>query len=82
MRSSCRFLRSLIRSQVILPLHSSTRSTLSASTVESGITGRKLPSVKSLGLDMASFLRSIDFGVKTMSGRCSSPSEWRRSRWK
>ena len=44
--------------------------------------GRNVPSVKSSGCEAASLRLSIDFGVKTISGRCSSPSECRRSRWK
>ena len=64
------------------PLHSSTRFTLSASTAESPMTGRNVPSVKSAGCEAASLRLSIDFGVKTISGRCSSPSECLRSRWK
>ena len=41
-----------------------------------------MPLVKSSGCDAAALLRSIDFGVKTMSGRCSLSSACRRSRWK
>ena len=42
----------------------------------------EVPSVKSSGCEAASLRLSIDFGVKTISGRCSSPSECWRSRWK
>ncbi len=66
---------------MILPLHSRTFSTASVSTAASAITGWKVPSVKSAGWEAAS-LRSIDFGVNTISGRCCSPSECLRSRWK
>ena len=38
--------------------------------------------VKSSGTDAASLRFSIDLGVNTMSGLCSSPSECLRSRWK
>ena len=80
--SPSRFLRSFIRSQVMRPEQSSTFSTFSASTTASPVTGRKVPSVKSSGREAASLRLSIDFGVKTMRGRCFSPSECCRSRWK
>ena len=57
-------------------------STFSGSTVSSPMTGRNEPVVKSLGCDAASLRLSIDFGVKTISGLCSPPSECSRSRWK
>ena len=38
--------------------------------------------MKSFGWDAASFRLSIDFGVNTTIGWCSSPSECCRSRWK
>ena len=44
--------------------------------------GRNVPSVKSAGWDAASLRLSIDFGVNTTIGRCSSPRECWRSRWK
>ena len=46
------------------------------------MTGRNEPLVKSSGCEAAALLRSIDFGVKTISGRCSLSRFWRRSRWK
>ena len=46
------------------------------------ISGRNSPSVKSDGCEAASLRLSIDFGVKTIIGRWSSPSECCRSRWK
>jgi hypothetical protein len=68
---------------VILPEHSTTRSIAFGSvTWSSPITGRNEPRVNCAGCDTAALLRSIDFGVNTISGRCSSPSECRRSRWK
>ena len=57
-------------------------STVSASAWSSVISGRNSPEVKSSGCEAASLRLSIDFGVNTMSGRCSSPSECCRSRWK
>ena len=41
-----------------------------------------MPWVSSSGCDTASLRRSSCFGVKTISGLCSSPSVCRRSRWK
>ena len=67
---------------MIRPLHSRTFSTASLSTAASGTTGWKVPSVKSAGWEAASLRLSIDFGVNTISGRCCSPSECLRSRWK
>ena len=46
------------------------------------MTGRNVPAVKSSGWDAASLRLSIDFGVKTMSGRCRCSSACSRSRWK
>ena len=46
------------------------------------MTGRKVPVVKSSGALLAALRRSIDFGVKTMSGRRGRAYAWRRSRWK
>ena len=57
-------------------------STWSASAWASAMNGRNVPEVKSPGWEAASLRLSIDFGVKTISGRCSSPSECWRSRWK
>ena len=79
---SSRLARSAMSSQVILPEQSSTRSTWSASTVSSPMIGRHVPDVKSSGCDAAALLRSIDFGVKTMSGRCSLSRLCLRRRWK
>ena len=44
--------------------------------------GRNVPVVKSAGCDAASLRLSIDFGVNTTIGRCSSLSECCRNRWK
>ena len=38
--------------------------------------------MKSATSDWAARSRSIDFGVKTMSGRRGRSYAWRRSRWK
>ncbi len=67
---------------MIRPEHISSVSTASGSASSSAIKGRNDPSVKSGGCDAASLRLSIDLGVNTISGLCSSPSEWRRSRWK
>ena len=50
--------------------------------VGSGSTGCQEPWVKSDGSEVASLLRSIDFGVKTINGRCVSPRACCRSMWK
>ena len=50
--------------------------------VGSACTGVQDPRVKSAGSDTAILLRSIDFGVKTISGRCISPRACWRSMWK
>ena len=42
------------------------------SATVSGITGRNVPLVKSSTADAAALSRSIDFGVKTTSGRRGS----------
>ena len=53
-----------------LPAAMSTRVTSpEVASLRSGRTGRKPPTVKSAGALAAAFRRSIDFGVKTMSGR-------------
>ena len=66
-----------------MPEHSSTFSTAAGSViVGSASTGCQVPEVKSSGIETASLLRSIDFGVATITGRCRSFSAWRRSRWK
>ena len=77
-----RFARSTIRSHVTRPEQTSRVSTLDWSAWASPMKGLKEPPVKSSGFEAASLRLSIDFGVKTMSGRCSSPSECWRSRWK
>ncbi len=46
------------------------------------MTGRKWPFVKSSGALTAALSRSIDFGVKTTSGRRGRAYACRRSRWK
>ena len=67
---SPRLVRSASRSHTTLPEHMTTRVTAVPSRVaESGNTGRKVPVVKSCGIDEAALRRSIDFGVKTTSGR-------------
>jgi hypothetical protein len=65
-----------------LPEHTSTRRTAPAATVESPISGRNSPVVNSSTFDTAALLRSIDFGVKTISGLCAGLSACQRSRWK
>ena len=61
-----------------------TRSTAAGFCSASGSfsTGRNVPLVSSSGCDTASLRRSSCFGVKTISGLCSSCSVCRRSRWK
>ncbi len=66
-----------------MPEHSSTDlRPLGVAMAASASTGRQLPSVKSAGWQTATLLRSIDFGVITISGRCISPSACWRSMWK
>ena len=60
--------RSASKSYVTLPEHTKTRVTAEASTLVSTITGSKVPEVKSATEDVAALSRSIDFGVKTISG--------------
>ena len=67
---------------MIRPEQSSSVSTFSGSASASAMNGRNVPSVKSAGCDAASLRLSIDFGVNTTIGRCSSPRECCRSRWK
>ena len=55
---------------------------LSSTVVVSGITVWNAPLASSWIDDAASFLRSSDFGVMTMSGLLNGRSIWRRSRWK
>lgn len=76
------FSRRATRSQYTLPEASSTRRTPAGSTVVSGRTGSKVPEVKSSTALTAALLRSIDFGVKTISGLRGSVSACLRSRWK
>ena len=57
-------------------------STFCESAAASPMNGRNVPLTKSSGCEAASLRLSIDFGVKTISGRCSWPSACRRSRWK
>ncbi len=56
--------------------------TCAGSTVLSPITGRNAPLVNSEAADAAAFRRSIDFGVKTMSGLWCGLCACQRSRWK
>ena len=51
-------------------------------TAGSASTSSNEPFVSSSTLERAGFARSSDFGVKTTSGRRTSPCIWRRRRWK
>jgi hypothetical protein len=70
------------RSQRTFPEQTTIRSTALGSRSGSVRTGSQRPEVNSEGCETASRLRSIDFGVITISGRCRSPSACWRSRWK
>ena len=64
-------------------MHSSTRSTWPGRVTDgSGRTGWNVPVVRSSTALAAALSRSIDFGVKTISGRRGRAKAWRRSRWK
>ena len=54
----------------------------SSTVVVSGITVWNAPFASSFIDEDASFLRSSDFGVMTISGFLNGRSIWRRSRWK
>ena len=77
---SFRLARSTRRLWPILPVQTSRRRGFCTSL--SGSTFWKLSRAKSESGDMASGWRSIDFGVKTISGLRHLRIAWRRSRWK
>ena len=67
---------------MIRPEHSTRVVTAAGSATLSPITGSNVPDMKSSGCEAASLRLSIDFGEKTIIGRCALPSECWRSRWK
>jgi len=77
------FSRAATSSHRILPEQSTSRVTAAGSLiVGSSIAGCQLLPVMSVGIDMASLFRSIDFGVMITTGRCQFTYAWVRNRWK